>query len=221
MHAFPFQSLRRSRAFTLIEVLVVLAIMAIISSLALPAINNAFRSYQLDSTGQIMVNQLSLARQTALSRGHAVQVRFYLLPDYNTPTTGAPSVYRGMQSLIESDPVQSSSDSVSVATTPLVKPVFFQAPVIISSVMTPTSVSPLLPATATAADTTNPLPVYGLNYKYVLFHFKPDGSTDLTSPANSLSLVLENDRTAAGGLPANFQTISIDPLNGAVRGFRP
>jgi uncharacterized protein (TIGR02596 family) len=209
----------RRSAFSLIEMLAVLAIISIITAAAVPIINSTFRSYQLDSAGQVMINQLNLARQTALSQGRAVQVRLYLLPDYNLATSGTPVVYRGMQSFIESDP---TTNSVTPPITALVKPTFFQAPVIISSATSPNPVSPILPTTATTPLPTDPsLPIYQTNYKYATFHFKPDGSTDLSSGANSVSLVLENDKTAANGLPANFQTIEIDPLNGAVQSFRP
>jgi len=63
--------------------------------------------------------------------------------------------------------------------------------------------------------------LYNTNYKVATFHFKSDGSTDLTSTTNSLSLVLQNEKAGPNGLPANFQTTSINPLNGAVRSFRP
>ncbi len=216
----PTLSSRRERAFSLVELLVVLAIIAIVSSLALPVVGGAMRAYQLDSTGQLVVNQLNLARQTALSRGHAVQVRFYLLPDFNLAPSASPTVYRGMQVFVESDPVQSGT-TVSVTTSALIKPTLFPAPIIISSVATPAPVSPLLPATATAADTAYSLPNYGSNYKYASFHFKPDGSTDLASGFESITLVLQRDSQVANGLPANFVTIRIDPLNGAIRTFRP
>ena len=211
----------RPGAFTLVEMLVVMAIIAIIAALSLPVISSALRSYQLDSTGQVMVNQLNLARQSALSRGHAVQVRFYLLPDYNLPTTGTPTVYRGMQCFLEGDPTQAGA-IVTVPVTAMVKPAFFQAPVIISSATSPNPVSPILPTTPTTPLATDPLlPGYQANYKYAMFHFKPDGTTDLANNTNSITLVLETDKIVANGLPSNFQTIAIDPLNGAVRSFRP
>ncbi len=210
----------RKRGFSLMELLVVLAVISILAVLIAPAIRGTLSSYQLDSTGQTVINQLNLARQTALSRGHAVQVRFYLLPAYNSSISGTPVVYRGMQSFIESDPIQGGT-SVSVTATPITKPIFFPTPVIISSVTTPAPVSPLLPATPADADVTNPLPLYNTNYKVATFHFKSDGSTDLTSTTNSLSLVLQYEKAGPNGLPANFQTTSINPLNGAVRSFRP
>lgn len=208
----------RSRGFTLTELLVVLAIIAIISAFAVPAIMGAMRSYQLDAASQIVVSQLNFARQTALSQGRHVQVRLYQLADYNAPAASSPTIYRGIQSFLENDPVQGS---ISVSATPLVKPVFFQAPVIISSATSPSTVSTLLPSTPSAADPAVALPLYQSNYKYASFHFNPDGSTDLAANSNSLTLVLETDKATGTGLPANFQTITIDPINGTVRTYRP
>ena len=60
-----------------------------------------------------------------------------------------------------------------------------------------------------------------MNYKYLAFRFRPDGSTDLQPGSNSITLMLENQPVVANGLPKNFQTLQIDPTMGGVRGFRP
>lgn len=219
------------RAFSLVELLVVLAIIALVASFVLPSVMGVFSTYQLDSTGQIVVNQLTFARQTALSQGHAVEVRFYLLPDYNAALNATPTVYRGMQSFLDLDPVVSST-STTTPTSAIVKPTFFHAPVVIStgtSTVTNQSVSPILPANTNlstpgnnAADPANPLTGFQSNYQYVMFHFKADGSTDLTQTLNSFSLVLEGKKAnATTGLPSNFQTITIDPLSGTIKSYRP
>ncbi len=212
-----------SRAFTLVEMLVVLAIIVIVSALAIPMIQGTTRAYQLNATGQAMINQLTLARQNALSSSHLVEVRFYQLPDYNQPSTGSPSVYRAMQCLTEGDPTASGS----ITLTALSKPFLFPVPVVLSTTTSPNNVSPLLSAAPTPPSSTDPLlPNYGSNYKYSAFHFKPDGSTDLTNssagtPQNSITLVLENDKAGASGLPANYETLQIDPVIGSVRRFLP
>ena len=207
---------RRCTAFSLVELLVVLAITAILAALTIPQISSTMQAYSLTSTGQAAINQLVLARQNALSGSHAVQVRFYYLPENNatSPSTAPLAVYRGMQSFTESNPSTSG-----VTLTALTKPFFFTAPVIIAN---STTVSPLTSTTLqTPVATDPPLPGYLMNYKYLAFRFRPDGSTDLQAGSNSITLVLENQPVVANGLPKNFQTLQIDPIMGGVRGFRP
>jgi uncharacterized protein (TIGR02596 family) len=220
------QNYRRSRAslnsFSLLELLVVLAIISILAALAIPALFGTMRAYQLNATGQTVINTLVLARQKALSGSHAVQVRFYLLPDYNSaPATAPLATYRAMQCLIEGDPTNNASGTVFVPTTALTKAIFFPAPVI---VMMSTTQSPLLSLSGQSGlpnDSSNPLPTYGANYNYTYFRFKADGTTDLTSGINSVTLMLENDKIIANGLPNNYETIQIDPMIGSVVSFRP
>jgi len=207
---------RRRRAFSLVELLVVLAITAILAALSIPQISAVMQAYQLTSTGQTVINQLELARQSALSGSHAVQVRFYYLPENNSPSpsTAPLAVYRAMQSFTENNPTASG-----VTVTALTKSFFFSAPIIISNSAT---VSPLTATTLqTPLATDPPLPGYQMNYKYLAFRFRPDGSTDLQAGLYSVTLVLENQPVVANGLPKNFQTLQIDPTTGGVRSFRP
>ena len=210
----------RAQGFSLVELLVVLVITALLMSLAIPGVVGLTRGYQLTATSDLLLNQLSLARQAALSNSHLVQVRIYHLPDYNAAPTSSRTTYRAIQCFTEGDPAATGTPPL----TPLTKTVFFPAPVIISTVTSP-NLSPLLTGTTgtlTSAGASAPvLAVYGSNYDYVSFHFKPNGTTDLTTTANSLTLVLENDDAAATGLPHNYRTIEIDPAVGTSRSFAP
>ena len=215
----PFRSsaVRHSSSFTLIELLVVLAIVGILATIAIPVVTGMTRSYQLNATSDLIINQLTMARQAALSQSHLVQVRFYHLPDYGQPPTGSKTVYRAIQSFTEGDAPASGSPALTAVT----KTVFFPAPVVLSTITSP-NLSPLLPASPTAAGSSDPsLPTYGNNYDYVSFHYKPDGSTDLVTGTNSVTLIMENDPSASAGLPNNYRTIQIDPAIGTARRFSP
>jgi uncharacterized protein (TIGR02596 family) len=215
---FPRPS--RSQGFSLVELLVVLTVAAILLSLAIPGVMGITRGYQLTTTSDLLLNQFNLARQAALSNSHLVQVRIYHLPDYNAEPTASRTTYRAIQCFTEGDPGSAGTPPL----TPLTKTVFFPTPVIISTVTSP-NLSPLLTGTTgtlTSAGSSDPvLAVYGSNYDYLWFHFKPNGTTDLTTIANSFTLILENDASAATGLPHNYRTIEIDPAIGTSRSFAP
>ena len=67
---------RSARAFTLLEMLVVLVIIAMLAALALPAIRGALESRAIDSASQQLLEDVSLARQKAISSRSAVALVF-------------------------------------------------------------------------------------------------------------------------------------------------
>src|SRR5688572_6612010 len=76
---------RRARAFSLIELLVVCAIIGVIIGFTIPAVTTMMRGSQLTQGSQVLTDQLSLARQLALTRNRPVEVRFYKFADPETP----------------------------------------------------------------------------------------------------------------------------------------
>ena len=67
---------RNARAFTLLEMLVVLVIIAMLAALALPAIRGALESRAIDSAAQQLLEDISLARQKAISSRSVVALVF-------------------------------------------------------------------------------------------------------------------------------------------------
>lgn len=206
----------KSQGFSLVELLVVIAVIAIITGLAVPAFSSTMRASNLRSAGRVLIDQFNMARQISQSRNLPTEVRLYKLPDYSQGTSGTPSVYRGIQVfLVKEDGTRVPSSRVE----------YFQSPIVISS---DTSYSALL-ADASASNSshaektpgpTDPkLGSYAGNYRYIPFQFLPSGLTDLSSGKNFVTLVVQNDKPLAQG--ANFFTVQVDCINGSVRSVRP
>jgi uncharacterized protein (TIGR02596 family) len=228
----------RTAAFTLVELLVVMAIMAIVMAVTLPAIRSLQEAYNLDAVSQAVVGQLNTARQAALGSSHPVQVRFYLMADYNGAAStsifhpATTTVYRGIQCFQEGDPT-----TTSIPVTPITKPYFFPVPVIIASPdaisMSGADVSSMLNSSYSgitvvgASDPNNPLPPpYGSSYQYSYFRMRTNSRTDLStaSSANTtLTFVLETSasKASATSLPPNYVTIELNSVTGGIRYYRP
>ncbi len=203
------QRMTTARAFTLVELLVVIGIILLLTAISIPSFQRMSLASEFTTAGQVIAEQLSLARQAALTQNRSVQVRFYQLSD---PKTSSEKGYRALQ-LFTVDAEGSK---------PLSKPIYLPHLMMISEDEKTTSLMKLPEKTPGA--NFPPLPEVGLNYQYRCFHFKPDGGTDLAIDQSwFLTLYAKSDakKKSETGLPANFVTFQIDPRNGRVRQFRP
>lgn len=208
-----------ARAFSLVELLVVICVIMVLAVLAIPAFSNISRGSNLTTGGTRLVDQLELARQAAMTRNCPVEFRIYQLPRAGDPPTGTPSVYRAFQVFsLDADGTQTNA-LTRVITLP--DNIYIVPGAAVSSLLdTQQGTSPSL-----VSNPGKPLGPYPAgSYKYIAFRFKPNGSTDLNAaPAKSwhLSLAITGDAASSLGVPENFFTIQLNALTGRTRLFRP
>ncbi len=210
-----------TRAFTLMEMIIVVSIIAFIAAIVTPAVASLLKSSQLSQAGLMVNDQLAFARQTALAQNRPIEVRFYRCGDPEIPgesvTSAAQGKYRTMQIFrVEEDGSASAvSEAVRLPVT-----MILDSGAVLSSILNQ-SARPAGKA-AVAPD----LPRVGANYVYSFFRFRPNGATDLLDPANPtapwfVTLHALTDGDGRASQPANFYTIQIDAFNGNLRTFRP
>lgn len=69
-----FKPLARPRAFTLIEILIVVVLIALVAGIAVPKLNVS--KFKADAGARLLVSTLQLAERTAVQRQHDVVVSF-------------------------------------------------------------------------------------------------------------------------------------------------
>lgn len=196
------RTMRGFRAFTLVELLVVMAIVAALIALVVPAFQGIGRGNRITAAGQSVMSQLALARQRALTLSRAVDVRFQKRP----PEAGGPAEYASMQ-------IFRAGDSVPLAGEEKLPPgVRFVEGDDFSTLL--------------AARNTTAVGEPGIAPDVRVIRFRPDGSTTLTVPGAGedqwfVTVASITDKPAEG-LPAkNFATVQINPVNGRARLHRP
>ncbi|XHR28375.1 MAG: Verru_Chthon cassette protein D [Chthoniobacteraceae bacterium] len=213
------------RGFTLIELLFVLAIMAILAALVGPSVNTLLRPSQLTQGAHLVCDQLSLARQTAISRNLITEVRFYQYADTTVPGeqpgNAATGKYRAMQMF----QIQESGSAVALSKVQrLPASLVIDSGSPLSSLIGQALAAPNVPTLATGNTVKVPIAQAGTSYNTACFRFLPSGATNLSPLATSrwfLTLHSLKDGDSLAAPPANFFTIQIDACNGHLKTFRP
>ena len=216
--------MNRSSGFTLLEMLAVMAVIAIVAAFTLPNTAGLLKGQNLAQGGHTMADQINLARQMAIASGRAVEVRFYRYADPETPgeTAGTPKSgkYRAMQvfEMLESGtgrplaPVQRVPPSIII-----------DSGATLSSLLQATD-GTSAPVVTDGSNLKFPIPRVERAYQAATFQFLADGSTNLPKTAGSkwfITLHSANDADGSEKPPKDFFTVQIDPVNGNLRTYRP
>lgn len=221
------QTSPRRRAFSLVELVIVIAVIVIIAAFTLPAMNTVLRGSHLSQGSGMLVGQLNIARQQALSRNRIVEVRFYRYADPEVPGENVADPSTGKFRAMQLFEVTSIGTGIAL---PLDKVQVLPGTVVfaysdsqgLSSLLDkPTGDAPKRPGIDDPAAPKLPRGV-DYNYEYVAFRFNPDGSTNRTPTAKwYITIVNANDKITAAVPPPNFFTVQVDPVSGTIRTYRP
>ena len=211
---------RSHSAFTLIEIMVVLAVISIIATMAVPAMNSVLKGSKMTQSSDEFERDLARAHSAAQRENYPVEFRFYEFRDPEQPNSEL--AYRGYQAVMRkrrADDQYSTEDIVPIFDVKILPPgIIFNSKTKYSSVFKVPDIPENTAKKWAGYDDSIPR-VEQAEFK--AFYFRPDGSTDLVSIDRSTKwcVTIQKEFTDEGELPADFVTFQIDPFNGQIRRF--
>jgi uncharacterized protein (TIGR02596 family) len=213
----------KTGAFTLIEMLVVVAIIALIVAAMAPLVFSSLSASRLTAAGEVMAAQISFARQRAVSLNEEIEVRFYAYDDPeaagNQVTINAMGMYRTT--------LEVSGSSAKPTPLPVAETYYLPSGVVIAD-------SPVLSRLLTSAksEVDQEGAILKASATYRAFRFMPDGTTNIlevlgaSGSANqfynqSYFSLVESRFFDSADVPKNFFAIQVDPSTGRVTSYRP
>lgn len=196
------------RAFTLVELVVVLAIATLLFAVATPYAFSAMQSASLTSVGDTLMQKISQAQMRATTENRVVALQFYFY------VKDGINACHAMQMV--------SVDPATNAVKALEEPVYWSEGRV---VLVDGQLSPLftnIPAADMGTAPDGPFKTVEATIRRIRFY--PNGSTSVAVPLRQAYLTFINSNKFKEGAtepPPNYYTIQIDPVVGRARSYRP
>lgn len=205
MRASLSSQVHDSRGFSLLELLVVIGLIVILASFAVPAVNSVMQSGNISRATTQVVSSFTLAAQMATSENRPVTARLIAGPD-------------GIYSVIQL--VARDAEGQIKA---LERPAHLPDTTRISTNATHSSFLGLDEITATSDDPQ--VADLGNSYKYREIEFRPDGRIGVSANNIFSNLwfltVISANAPADDDLTDNYATVQVDPVNSRLSVYRP
>ena len=219
--------------FSLIELLVVCAILAVVAGFTVPAASTALKGSQMTQGAQLLSDQIALARQSALTKNVSIEFRIYKFGDAEIPGERADAPATGKYRAFQTFEILDSGVAVPLGKIQrLPNTVVFNETKLSSLIELAGPTQPPLKGDATN-DNTAPQLAGGVtnNYQWGAFRFLPNGGTNLapnglwfltlhgiTVDPTTTTKVKDDDDPS---IKFNFFTLQIDPVSGNSKSYRP
>ncbi|WP_395748505.1 Verru_Chthon cassette protein D [Prosthecobacter sp.] len=200
---------RERAAFSMVEMIVVVAIVSMLFAVAAPYTFSVIQAASLSSSGDTLMQKISQAQQRATSENRPIGLDFF---------------YYSKDEIQGCHAIQLVSyDAAANMATPIEPPVYWSEGrvVLLEGVLSPmfsTNVQPIY----TGAAAQEPFKKLGATFYRVVFY--PDGSTNLRIPLRTAYLTLvatKNYQKDLATPPPNYYTVQIDPVTGRGHSYRP
>jgi len=201
MNAMTRATLRRS--FTLLELLAVVTVLAVLVALVMAAYAGVVQATAVTTGAGMIEDELTQGRADAVAQNTTVEVRLYDVP----PAAGAAPGYDAMQLhwLKPDGTTPAAAIAVILPSWVVIDPTASYSPLI---ALNPQTRAP------DGAD-------MRLNSQTRVFHFLPDGSTDLNPATNWFLTVRAASQSDPAHFPANWACVRLDPATGRAQVYRP
>ncbi|MFZ2282108.1 MAG: Verru_Chthon cassette protein D [Prosthecobacter sp.] len=195
--------------FSLVELVIVVAIMVMLIAVATPYTLGALQSANLTSAGDTLMQKLAMAQQRSLTENRPVGLDFYYYTEDNVQGCHAIQMI--------------SYNPATNQVTQLEPPVYWnkQSVVIVEGALSPMFSINQTPI-STGQATQNPFKSLNATYYRVIFY--PNGSTSLRVPLRTAYLTLISTKSYKADLstaPPDYYTVQIDPVTGRGHSYRP